>query len=269
MTVRAELTPVAIHAANPGPYTGDGNWTYLLPGNPPLLIDAGVGHASQLDALAHAVPDGPARVLVTHAHSDHASGAPAIAARWAGTEFFKMPWPEKDAAVGVAYLPVDDGQRLQTGAGELEVIHTPGHAPDHVVLWHVASRTLFGGDLLQLGNTVGIPARSGGDLTAYLKSLKRVRALDPVRVWPAHGPVIDSPVALIDQYLAHRHHRETQVLSALEAGVDTADDITARIYPGLTAGLLPLARESVLAHLVKLEHDGLARRDGERWVLLT
>jgi len=57
-----------------------------------------------------------------------------------------------------------------------------------------------------------------------------------------------------------------QVLSALEAGLDTVDAITGRIYTGLNPQLGPLARESVLAHLIKLEHDGLSRRDGARWV---
>ncbi len=112
---------------------------------------------------------------------------------------------------------------------------------------------------------MAIPASSGGDLTAYLRSLRRVQALKPSRVLPAHGPVIDDPLALIEQYLAHRHHREVQILSALEASLDTVDAITGRIYTGLNPQLGPLARESVLAHLIKLQHDGLARKNGERW----
>ena len=43
------------------------------------------------------------------------------------------------------------------------------------------------------------------------------------------------------------------------------DAITGRIYTGLNPQLGPLARESVLAHLIKLQHDGLARKNGERW----
>ena len=37
------MKPVFLHAANPGAMTGDGNWTYLIGGTQPLLIDAGVG----------------------------------------------------------------------------------------------------------------------------------------------------------------------------------------------------------------------------------
>jgi glyoxylase-like metal-dependent hydrolase (beta-lactamase superfamily II) len=256
---------LSLHAANPGPYTGAGNWTYLIPGDRPLLIDAGVGRAEHLEAIAAAAPDGPALVVVTHAHPDHASGAPALAARWPAAVFSKMPWPEQDPAA-LAWAAAADGDRIATGEGDLEVVHTPGHAPDHLVLWHEPSRTLFGADLMQLGNTVGIPASSGGDLAAYLRSLRRVQALKPLRVLPAHGPVIDEPLALIEHYLAHRHHREVQILSALEAGLDTVAAITARIYTGLNPQLGPLARESVLAHLIKLQQDGLARRDGDSWV---
>ena len=258
------MNVLSLHAANPGPYTGAGNWTYLIAGDRPLLIDAGVGRAEHLEAIAAAEAAGPARVLVTHAHPDHASGAPALAARWPSATFSKMPWPGQDIE-SLAWLPIADGDRIATSEGDLEIVHTPGHAPDHVVLWHEPSRTLFGADLMQLGNTVAIPASSGGDLAAYLRSLRRVQALKPMRVLPAHGPVIDDPLALIEQYLAHRHHREVQVLSALEARVDTVDAITARIYTGLNPQLGPLARESVLAHLIKLQHDGLARRSGDTW----
>jgi len=261
-------TVIPLHAANPGPFTGAGNWTYLVPGPEPLLIDAGVGRPEHLDRIAAAAPAGPALVVITHAHPDHASGAPAVATRWPTAEFAKVPWPGVDHPK-IRCRRLADGTRISTGQGEVEVLHTPGHAPDHVALWHVASRTLFGADLLQVGNTVTIPASNGGDLAAYLRSLRRVQALRPVRVLPAHGPVIEDPMALIDRYLAHRHHREVQVLNALESRLDSVDAITDRIYTGLTPQLGPLARESVLAHLVKLEQDGLARRDGERWVLVT
>ncbi|MEJ7666440.1 MAG: MBL fold metallo-hydrolase [Hymenobacter sp.] len=81
------MNPAFIHAANPGPMTGDGNWTYLIGRSRPVLIDAGVGHASHLDAIANAVRSGPSHVVVTHAHSDHISGAPAIHQRWPRTIF--------------------------------------------------------------------------------------------------------------------------------------------------------------------------------------
>ncbi len=257
------MKPTLLHAANPGPYTGDGNWTYLIPGDRPVLIDAGVGHHEHLDAIAAASPAGPADVIVTHAHSDHASGAPAIQTRWPSATLRKMPWRERDS--GVPWQPIADGDTVVSGAGPLEVLHTPGHSPDHIALWHADSKTMFVGDLLQLGTTVFIPASAGGSLAEYLRSLDRLRQLSPVRAWPAHGPVIENPLALIDKYLEHRRQREAQVLTALNEGHTTVDAITTRIYVALKPALLPMARESVLAHLVKLEVDGLARRDGVSW----
>jgi glyoxylase-like metal-dependent hydrolase (beta-lactamase superfamily II) len=263
------VNPVPIHAANPGPYTGAGNWTYLIRGTSPLLFDAGVGLPKHLDAIRDAAPAGPTLVVVSHAHSDHVSGVPLIAEQWPSAAFAKIPWPERDAPYPVPWRALADGDRLPTGDGDLVVVHTPGHAPDHVALWHEESRTLLGSDLLQVGTTVFIPASVGGDLAAYLRSLRRVQALDPARVLPAHGPVIEDPAALIAHYLEHRHHREVQVLTALEGGLDTVDAITGRIYTGLAPEIARLARESVLAHLVKLEQDGLARRNGESWRLVT
>jgi len=261
------MKQVPIHAANPGPYTGDGNWTYLIPGARPVMIDAGVGHASHLDAIAQASASGPGRVIVTHAHSDHASGAPAILARWPSTTFSKYPWPGQDREI--PWQHIDEGTIIATGEGDLNVFHTPGHSPDHIALWHADSRTLFVGDMMQIGSSVFIPASKGGNLTAYLHSLRRLLALQPKLALPAHGPAIEDPAALINYYLEHRHQREVQVLNSLESGLRTVDDITARIYPNLSQGMLPLARESVLAHLQKLVDDGLARQNGDQWAVIS
>jgi len=259
------MKPTLLHAANPGPFTGEGNWTYLVPGERPLLIDAGVAEPAHLDAIATAAAGGPAEVVVTHAHSDHAAGAPAIQSRWPSAIFSKLPWPERDA--GVAWRPLAGGDTVITGAGPLEILHTPGHSPDHIALWHAESRTLFTGDLLVLGSTVFIPASSGGSLADYLASLERLRQLSPRRAWPAHGPVIEDPMALIDYYLEHRRQREEQVLTALAGGLATVEAITERIYVDLAPALTTMARESVLAHLVKLAGEGRARRDAARWAV--
>jgi len=261
------MTPTALHVGNPGPFTGEGNWTYLIPGPQPVLIDAGVGHASHLDAIDAASPGGPALVLVTHAHSDHASGAPAMHARWPSAQFLKMPWPERDAKNAVPWQAIRPGDRLPAGEGDLEAIHTPGHSPDHLAFWHDASRSVFVGDLLVAGTTVFIPASDGGSLSEYLRSLHRLLELKPLRAWPAHGPVIDDPEALIRHYLDHRHHRELQVLAALESGPSTVERITGAIYQRLTSALTPMAQESVLAHLHKLEDEGRVQHHGSQWTV--
>jgi len=247
--------------------TGAGNWTYFLPGAHPVLIDAGVGEPAHLKAIAGARHDGPGHVLVSHAHGDHISGVTALAARWRGTRFSKRPWPERDRNLAVSWTPLADGDTIPAGDSQLEVIHTPGHAPDHLAFWHAESRTLFSGDLVVTGTTVVIPATMGGNLSDYLHSLRRVLALGPSRLLPAHGFAIDDPATIITRYLRHRRDREIQVLAALEAGLSSVDQIADAIYAGLAVTLLPMARESVLAHLHKLQHEGLARVVDDVWTV--
>lgn len=256
---------IPLHAANPGPMTGNGNWTYFFPGRHPVLIDAGTGQLAHIEAIAASRADGPAHVVVSHAHGDHISGVNALATRWPETRFSKYPWPERDRTHAVQWQPLSDGDVIPAGDSELQVVHTPGHAPDHLAFWHEASRTLLSADLVAPGTTVVILPSSGGSLAQYLHSLKRVLALAPARLLPAHGQAIEDPAAIIRRYIEHRRQRERQVLAALEAGVRTVDAIVDRIYFGLSDALVPMARESVLAHLIKLADEGLAARDGEEW----
>jgi len=260
------MKPIAVHAANPGPMTGTGNWTWLIPGRVPTLIDAGTGNPAHLQALEDALEGAVlAQVLVTHAHTDHASGGPALASRMPQARFRKMLWPERDAKWPVPYESLTDRQKIEAGDTQLMTVYTPGHAPDHLSFWHEETRTLFCGDLAVKGTTVWIPANLQGDLAAYLASLARVLALEPERLLPAHGPVIDDPERVLRGYIEHRLEREQQILDALGQGDSTPDEIVMHVYRGLRVDLIPMAREGVIAHLVKLEREGRARRDGEQW----
>jgi glyoxylase-like metal-dependent hydrolase (beta-lactamase superfamily II) len=263
------LIPVALHAFNPGLMTGEGNWTWLIQGRVPTLIDAGVGEPRHLDALEDALRgDVLAQVLVTHGHGDHASGAPAIGARMPDAVFLKMPWPERDARVAVSWQSIGDGDVLQAGDTSLVAIATPGHAPDHLCFWHAESRTVFGGDLAIEGTTVWIPAGLQGDMAAYIASLERIALLNPGKILPAHGPVVDDPAPLLQRYLSHRRVREEQVLDALRHGDTQVGAIVEHIYRGLAPSLVSRAAETVRAHLVKLEHEGRARADADAWHII-
>lgn len=246
--------PLCIPAGNPGAMTGRGNNTWLLIGPEPTLIDAGVGMPSHLDAIESALGGQELhRVLVTHGHADHASGVPALRARWPGLTSYK--WPAADDADGWSVLGA--GQKLRAGDRLLEVVHTPGHALDHVCFWDPHRRYLYAGDMLVQGSTVMIPASRGGGLRAYLNSLERLAALDPIRVFPGHGPIIEDPTGLIAEYVSHRRMRDEQVTACLRDGVTDLDEMVARIYPDLAPALRSAARATVEAHVLKLRDGGI------------
>jgi glyoxylase-like metal-dependent hydrolase (beta-lactamase superfamily II) len=182
--------------------------------------------------------------------------------------FLKMPWLEHDHQWRVRWEPLTDGEVVPAGDSVLRAIHTPGHSPDHLCFWEQDSQLLFCGDLAWQGSTVVIPPSHGGDIAAYLASLERVIELAPAVMLPAHGPVIDHPVGLLREYIAHRAQREQQVMAALRAGVTDPTQMVTRMYPSLAKPLVPVARESVLAHLMKLEREGKARRDGDAWHII-
>jgi glyoxylase-like metal-dependent hydrolase (beta-lactamase superfamily II) len=247
-----DTNPLLIQAGNPGPMTGSGNCTWLLDGGEPTLIDAGVGATPHVQAVAARLGGRHlARVLVTHGHADHASGAPALQARWPRVEIWKH---SPEGAAG--WRGLVDGQRIRAGDHELTVVHTPGHSIDHVCFWNGATRDLFAGDMLALGTTVMIPASRGGGMRAYMASLERLASLDPKRVFPGHGPIIDRPVDLIAQYLEHRRMREEQVRQCLAEGVVDPAAIVERLYPELPAALSAAARATIEAHIEKLREDG-------------
>ena len=264
--------PLLLNAYNPSPMTGAGNNTYLIAADDgaAVLIDAGVGDARHLEEISVALEARRARlerVLVTHGHVDHASGAPALAAAHPRAHFLKSPWPGQDEKYAVNWESIGGGDVVRAGDESLVAVATPGHSPDHLAFVHEASATVFAGDLVVAGGSVMIHASRGGDLREYMASLERLLALEPRRLLPAHGPSVENPRALLNGYLEHRRFRERQVIAALRAGHSDVRAIAESIYDGLDPALMPAARENVRAHLEKLKADGIATDEAGRWRL--
>jgi glyoxylase-like metal-dependent hydrolase (beta-lactamase superfamily II) len=242
--------PRLIHAANPGPYTGAGNNTWLLDGAQPTLVDAGTGQPSHLEAIAEALDGRPlVRVLLTHDHQDHSSGVPAIRDLWPDVEVL---------AVATTHAPARtliDREKVRAGDRSFQVLYTPGHAIDHICFWDAAARHLYAGDMVQASGSVLIPAGRGGGLRAYMSSLDLLSSLDARRIYPGHGPLIEEPARVLARTAAHRLARETEILRCVDEGLTDPDAIVARLYRGLPDALVRAARLTVEAHLEKIRHD--------------
>ena len=106
-----------------------------------------------------------------------------------------------------------------------------------------------------------------GEMAAYMRSLARLAERDDRLYLPGHGPPLPNPAGFVAALAAHRREREAKVLDALRAARRaTARELVPPVYgPVLEERLVPAAARSLLAHLIKLEGEGLAARDGEAW----
>jgi glyoxylase-like metal-dependent hydrolase (beta-lactamase superfamily II) len=149
----------------------------------------------------------------------------------------------------------------------LRVIHTPGHASNHLCYLLEEEKLLFTGDHLMQGSTVVINPPDG-DMAVYLASLNKLLDEDLDWLAPGHGFLIDEPHAVIRKTVAHRLGREAKVLAALQAVAQSEDALLATVYADTPAHLHAVALRSVRAHLLKLRDDGQAVGEaGSAWAL--
>ena len=248
-----------ILAPNPSPMTLEGTNTYVIgDAGSVVVMDPGPSDDDHLASIEAVVAGADVQaVVLTHRHIDHAEAAERTA-EMLGTLIASNAEPTRPGDRKVA-----DGAGV---GGMLTAVATPGHSSDHLCFLLEDEKTLFSGDHI-LGRGTTVVADPDGDMTDYLASLERLRSLEIDRIFPGHGPVIEEPLSVIEEYIAHRLMREQQVIDGLAAAADplTPEELVATIYADVDPVLHPVAAMSVRAHLAKLAREGRAVQDKERW----
>lgn len=259
---------VRLTANNGGLMTGPGTNCYIL-GHPGdyTVIDPGPDLEEHLAQIL-AFTDGQIRqVLVTHTHRDHSPAATVLKKR-TGARLIGLPAPE-GASQDQRFVPdhqPTNGEMIATAAGTLRVLHTPGHASNHLCYLLAGEQILFSGDHIMQGSTVVINPPDG-NMKAYLDSLAQLLTEDIRYIAPGHGFLMGDPHVVVDVLTTHRLAREHKVIRALEQQAPaTLEALTPAAYDDVPAAIHGLAARSLLAHLEKLREDGKVRLDGQLWV---
>jgi hydroxyacylglutathione hydrolase len=248
-----ELKPREILAPNASPLTMAGTITYLIGTKQVAIIDPGSDAPSHLDAVEAEIGDfSEARILLTHDHPDHATGARELARRLDCRVFSFTTGTLRDGAT----FPTDEG--------ELVTLHTPGHAQDHASFHWPEANAVFCGDLMMGGMDTAVVAAPEGDIGLYLDSLERLRVLQPHAIYPAHGPAFKEPEVALARYVRHREERARQVLAALESGARSPEEITDHVYGTMMHDdLRRFGVAAVKAYVAHLYHTGRLPADRE------
>jgi len=253
-------------ANNPSFMTGPGTNTYLLGGTRFAVIDPGPADSKHIDRILAETNGAIDVVLVTHTHGDH-SPAATILAKQCNAQLLGRPAPG-DGRQDLSFAPermLENNDEIVIDGMKLRALHTPGHASNHICYLIEDLQLLFTGDHLMQGSTVVI-APPDGDMLAYLQSLERLKSEPVSRLAPGHGLVVEDAQEEIERIIAHRLQREAKVAERLRAfGPGTLEELVTRVYDDVDPRLHALAKSSLWAHLLKLEHDGRARVDAERW----
>lgn len=183
------------------------------------LIDCGF-HAVRADVAALLARVRPRGVIITHSHEDHAGNAELVArlgiplsASRETLDRIRNPAPIRlYRRFTWGTMPALRAPIAPFEPTDLALVPAPGHSPDHHVIWDASEGTLFGGDLY-LGVKVRV-AHPGEDPRLLARTLRRIAALGPARMFDAHRGFVPDPVSLLlakadwmDETIAHIERR--------------------------------------------------------------
>jgi recombination protein RecT len=261
-------------APNPGLMTGPGTNSYLVGSVATgwMVIDPGPLELEHVERLWQAAGSDIRLIVCTHSHADHAPAArplQALCRERSGSTPPVLGLPSAPTANAASQFVPDralaDGERLslRNAAGQsqhvLEVIHTPGHAANHLCLLladEPGTGLLFSGDHILNGSTTVINPPDG-NMTAYLDALDALDAaclrLGLGYILPAHGHVLPQAREAIARLKAHRLQREAKIRRVMqELPGGTLEDWLPRAYDDVPQAVWPVARRSLLAHVERL-----------------
>jgi glyoxylase-like metal-dependent hydrolase (beta-lactamase superfamily II)/8-oxo-dGTP pyrophosphatase MutT (NUDIX family) len=280
---------VRLTAPNPGFMTGPGTNSYLVgdPVSGHIAIDPGPADVQHLERLWRAAGGDIRAIVCTHSHPDHSPGAAHLQALCIAAGREKPPIlglpsapTSRENSRFTPERPLADGERLvlhgQEGATHtLQVVHTPGHAANHLCLLLEEDGLLFSGDHILNGSTTVIDPPDGhmGDYLDSLDKLSRLCEAHGVEfILPAHGYVLgdlmqthENPSApahggaqaAIAHLKAHRLAREAKVAQAMQAMPEgTPDDWVKLAYNDVPERLWPVAKRSMQAHVEHIQSLG-------------
>ncbi|MBT7953314.1 MAG: MBL fold metallo-hydrolase [Gammaproteobacteria bacterium] len=225
-------------------------------------MDAMIGEGSTFEAI-----------LLTHHHIDHVGAVNAVSQRYqipvrAHEECYKR--------IESGYIkgqPLQDGDQIDLGIAldgssdwHLTVVHTPGHAVDHLCYLDSRYHAAIVGDMLSTISTILIDPPEG-HMQTYLDSLHKLLTYPIKTLYPAHGPANRDGAALIRQYLQHRKEREKAVIDALTSEAQSIDELLPKIYDDVPEAVYPVASRSLLAGLIKLEEEAICKKSQQGWLL--
>ena len=255
-----------ITAGNASVFTGPGTNTYLIGKEEITVLDPGPAMDSHIDAITSA--EGKIKqIVVTHTHPDHSPGVRLLQERLDVPAYGMLT--ETSKGQDRSFKPdkiLKDGDMFEETEFTLKVVHTPGHASNHLCYILEEEEFIFTGDHIMNGSTVVI-GPPDGNMKEYLDSLEKLKQFKLSKIAPGHGEVLDSPYEVAEWIINHRLQREEKVATALkEATKGNPESLVSRVYDDVDSSLFPIAKASLLAHLIKLEEDNVAFKEGDDYV---